>query len=49
LCRADPEKAEQIQLQLRRDFERLIAEGRAAVGFRLDPKQGVYLLEPYED
>jgi predicted GNAT superfamily acetyltransferase len=49
LCRADPEKAEQIQLQLRRDFERLIAEGRAAVGFRLDQKQGVYLLEPYED
>jgi predicted GNAT superfamily acetyltransferase len=49
LCRADPEKAEQIQLQLRRDFERLIAEGRAAVGFRLDRKQGVYLLEPNED
>ena len=49
LCRADPEKAEQIQLHMRRDFERLIAEGRAAVGFRLDQKQGVYLLEPYED
>jgi len=49
LCQADPEKAEQIQLQLRRDFERLIAEGRAAVGFKLDRKEGVYLLEPYED
>jgi predicted GNAT superfamily acetyltransferase len=49
LCRADPEKAEQIQLQLRRNFERQIAEGRAAVGFRMDREEGVYLLEPYED
>ena len=49
LCRADPEKAEEIQLHMRRDFERLIAEGRAAVGFKLDREEGVYLLEPYED
>src|SRR5262249_32963238 len=49
LCRADPEKAEQIQSQLRRNFERHIAEGRAAVRFRLNREEGVYLLEPYED
>jgi predicted GNAT superfamily acetyltransferase len=49
LCQADPGKAEQIQSHVRESFQRLIAEGRAAVGFRLDRKEGLYLLEPYED
>lgn len=49
LCRADPQKAEQIQSEVRRIFEKLIAEGRAAVGFKLDQEEGLYIMEPYED
>ena len=49
LCGTDPGRAEQIQSQVRGNFERLIAEGRAALGFRLERKEGLYLLEPYED
>jgi predicted GNAT superfamily acetyltransferase len=49
LCRADPGKAGQVQSHVRANFEKLIAAGRAAVGFRLDRKEGLYLLEPYED
>jgi hypothetical protein len=36
-------------LHLRQNFEKLIAEGRAAVGFRLHREDGLYLMEPYED
>lgn len=49
LCRADPRTAEQIQLELRGKFETAIAQGRAAVGFRLNREEGLYLMEPYED
>jgi predicted GNAT superfamily acetyltransferase len=46
---SDPAEAERIQLGVRTQFERHIAEGRAAVGFELDAQQGNYVLEPYED
>jgi predicted GNAT superfamily acetyltransferase len=48
---SDPAEAERIQLDVRTQFERHIAEGRAAVGFELDAQQGSYVLvlEPYED
>jgi predicted GNAT superfamily acetyltransferase len=44
-----PDEAERIQAGVRREFERYIAEGRAAVGFEFDAEQGSYVLEPYED
>jgi predicted GNAT superfamily acetyltransferase len=47
LCRTDPQRAEQIQLDLRGKFEKAIALGRAAVGFRLDQEAGLYLMDPY--
>jgi len=49
LCRTEPKKAEQIQSQLRNSFESAIAHGRAAVGFTPTQKEGLYLMEPYED
>lgn len=46
---SNPAEAERIQREVRSQFERYIAEGRAAVGFELDAEQGSYVLEPYED
>ena len=46
---SNPAEAERIQMGVRSQFERHIAEGRAAVGFELDAEQGSYVLEPYED
>lgn len=46
---SDPAEAERIQAGVRTQFERHIAEGRAAVGFEFDAEQGSYVLEPYED
>jgi predicted GNAT superfamily acetyltransferase len=45
----NPAEAERIQTGVRSQFERHIAEGRAAVGFEFDAEQGSYVLEPYED
>ncbi len=45
----NPEEAEGIQAGVRREFERHIAEGHAAVRFEFDAEQGSYVLEPYED
>jgi predicted GNAT superfamily acetyltransferase len=45
----EPIEAEKIQLRVREQFERHIAEGHAAVGFEFDQQQGSYVLEPYED
>jgi Uncharacterized conserved protein len=49
LCVSNPEEAEKIQSRVRAQFEKHIANGRAAVGFEFDEQQGNYLLEPYED
>jgi predicted GNAT superfamily acetyltransferase len=49
LSRNDPAEAKKIQSQCRRQFENYFAEGRAAVAFELDDRQGSYVLEPYED
>jgi predicted GNAT superfamily acetyltransferase len=46
---ADAQRAEQIQLQLRRSFEVSFAKGRAVVGYKWSGKEGLYLTEPYED
>jgi predicted GNAT superfamily acetyltransferase len=49
ICGSNPEEAEKIQLRVRAQFEKHIANGRAAVGFEFDEQQGDYVLEPYED
>jgi predicted GNAT superfamily acetyltransferase len=49
IASSNPAEAERIQAGVRSQFERHIAEGRAAVGFELDAEKGSYLLEPYED
>ena len=46
---SNPAEAERIQTGIRSQFERHIAEGRAAVGFEFDAEHGSYVLEPYED
>jgi predicted GNAT superfamily acetyltransferase len=49
IASSDPVEAERIQTGVRAQFERHIAEQRAAVGFEFDAEQGSYVLEPYED
>jgi predicted GNAT superfamily acetyltransferase len=49
ICRTEPERAHQIQLQFRRQFEQSVAKGYAATRFELNEDHGSYLLEPYED
>jgi len=49
LCRNDPQKAEQVQLRLRKSFESSFANGQAAVGFKLDQSEGMYVMGPYEN
>jgi predicted GNAT superfamily acetyltransferase len=49
ICSSDPPEAEKIQSRVREQFERHIADDRAAVGFEFDERQGSYVLEPYED
>ena len=49
ICRDEPQRAETIQADVRKQFVANIANGRAAVGFEFDAEEGVYLLEPYED
>ena len=46
---SNPAEAERIQTRIRSQFERYIAEGRAAMGFEFDAEHGSYVLEPYED
>lgn len=49
ICRDEPQRAEQIQTNLREQFVAHIADSRAAVGFEFNDQFGTYLLEPYED
>jgi hypothetical protein len=49
ICRGEPLTAEKIQTNVREQFLRNIADGRAAVGFEFNNEQGTYLLERYED
>jgi predicted GNAT superfamily acetyltransferase len=49
VCRSDPQGAEQMQFEFRRAFESYLERGYAAVGFKLNQDQGLYLMEPYED
>lgn len=49
ICRSAPERANQIQLQFRRQFEQSVAKGYAATGFELNEDHATYVLEPYED
>jgi predicted GNAT superfamily acetyltransferase len=48
-CSSHPAEAEAIQSQVRGQFEKYIAEGRAAMGFEFDDQRGSYVMEPYED
>jgi predicted GNAT superfamily acetyltransferase len=47
ICTNDLPEAERIQSQVRKQFEKHLAEGRVAIGF--DQQQSSYVLEPYED
>jgi predicted GNAT superfamily acetyltransferase len=49
ICREEPQRAEQIQTNMRAQFLASFASGRAAVGFQFNEQLGTYLLEPYED
>jgi predicted GNAT superfamily acetyltransferase len=49
ICRDEPQRAEQIQTNMRAQFLASFATGRAAVGFDFNEQLGTYLLEPYED
>ncbi len=49
ICTDVPEEAEKIQTQIREQFEKHTADGRAAVGFEFNAQRGSYILEPYED
>jgi predicted GNAT superfamily acetyltransferase len=49
ICREEPQRAEQIQTNMRAQFLASFASGRAAVGFEFNDQLGTYLLEPYED
>jgi predicted GNAT superfamily acetyltransferase len=49
MCRSDPQRAEQMQVQFRRAFEIYLERGYAAVGFKLSHEEGLYIMEPYED
>lgn len=44
LCRTEPQRAEQIQRELRSNFEKSFARGYVAVGFESDREQGTYLM-----
>jgi predicted GNAT superfamily acetyltransferase len=49
ICREEPQRAEQIQTNMRAQFLASFASGRATVGFEFNEQLGTYLLEPYED
>jgi predicted GNAT superfamily acetyltransferase len=49
ICREEPQRAEQIQTNMRAEFLASFASGHAAVGFEFNEHLGTYLLEPYED
>jgi predicted GNAT superfamily acetyltransferase len=49
ICRDEPLTAEKIQSDFRDQFETHLANRLAAVRFELNPSQGTYILEPYED
>jgi predicted GNAT superfamily acetyltransferase len=49
ICRNDPGRAEEIQTNLRKQFEALIREDRAVVGFELQANQGTYFFEYWEN
>jgi predicted GNAT superfamily acetyltransferase len=44
LCRTEPQKAEQIQREVRSNFEKSFARGYIAVGFELNQELGTYLM-----
>jgi len=44
VCEHEPGRAQQLQAQIRQEFERLFAEGLAVTGFQLDSESGKYLL-----
>lgn len=47
LKRTNPTAAEQIQNEVRAQFEKWFGQGYAVTGFELDAEAGTYLLEPY--
>ena len=49
ICRDEPQRAEQIQTNMRAQCLASFATGHAAVGFEFNEHLGTYLLEPYED
>jgi predicted GNAT superfamily acetyltransferase len=49
ICREEPQRAEQIQTNMRAQFLASFGSGRATVGFEFNEQLGTYLLEPYED
>jgi predicted GNAT superfamily acetyltransferase len=49
ICKSDPERARQIQNQLRVSFQQSLAQRYAVVGLDIDSNNVVYLMENYED
>ncbi len=49
ICARDAAQAEEIQTQIRKQFETHLAAGLSAVGFDLDDQHGSYRMERYED
>lgn len=45
ICDQDPEKAKELQSQVRQEFQRLFADRFAVTGFELDKQSGKYLLQ----
>ena len=45
ICDQDPGRAKELQSQIRRQFQRLFADGFAITGFVLDKQSGKYLLQ----
>lgn len=49
LRNTDLPRAQQMQLQVRSQFQELFSAGYAVTGFEVDPQGGAYVLEPYEN
>jgi predicted GNAT superfamily acetyltransferase len=48
LKKSDQAAAEEMQGQVRQQFEQWFGQGYAVIGFDLNQEAGTYLLEPFE-
>lgn len=49
LCMSDPQRAQDIQRDVRSQFQQLFQDSYAVTGFGLESGQGIYFLESHED